>query len=167
MDRSETLPAFSLRFSATMQDAKWDDGPSMAMLCLLALPKNLCNDIIVAYNSKEQAHSRPQSVDDVFRLAGKLNQNKRSLDHDGHDYPAAATNKRSRPSNLYCKYHGANSGHASSDCRALRTSSPDHHSRRDSNRAHSTSSNSHSYKNSYNGQSNGQRSHHNNSSNNS
>ncbi|SAM06178.1 hypothetical protein [Absidia glauca] len=72
MDRSETLPAFSLRFSATMQDAKWDDGPSMAMLCLLALPKNLCNDIIVAYNSKEQAHSRPQSVDDVFRLAGKL-----------------------------------------------------------------------------------------------
>ncbi|SAM07771.1 hypothetical protein [Absidia glauca] len=128
MERSETLPAFSLRFLATMRDAKWEDGPSMAMLYLHALHKSLGNDMMVAYNSKEQAHSRPQSVDDVFRLAGKLYQNKRSLENDSQDSPVFKTRKRSRKrsrhSSYYCTRHGANSGHPSSECRTLRISDP-------------------------------------------
>jgi hypothetical protein len=116
-----------------MRDAKWEDDPTMAMLYLHALHKSLGDDIIVAYNNKEQAHSRPQSVDDVFCLARKLYQNKRFLENDSQDPPVFKTRKRSRHSSYYCTHQGANSGHPSSQCRALRISDP--HSRRDYNRA--------------------------------
>lgn len=119
----ETLAAFSLRFQSALHEANWKDSPAIAMLCLIALPKSLSNDIFVAYHSRKQDHSRPQTAQEVLSLATKIHQQKRSLDSDDEDifHGKAKKSRTTKDTSRYkyCSEHGSRSSHTSENCRVL------------------------------------------------
>ncbi|SAM04409.1 hypothetical protein [Absidia glauca] len=128
----ETLAAFSLRSQSALREANWKDGPAIAMLCLIALPKSLSHDIFVAYHSRKQDHSRPQTAQEVLSLATKINQQKRSLDSDDETHSDGKA-KKSRTTKDASRYNHtiglqiklsgwipqSQSSHTSENCRVL------------------------------------------------
>ncbi|SAM00081.1 hypothetical protein [Absidia glauca] len=109
---------------------------------MLLLNILLYNDIVVAYHSRTQKDSRPQTVDQVLALAAKINRQKRSWDSDEEGPSNSKVAKRRHTAkdtfpkrNLQCSYHGHGSSHTSADCRMLNAGSSSKKSLHDSKHA--------------------------------